>query len=59
MIVTDLPGEIRLQTYLNLKIGLPFSSDTRVIGLLRTDLSIAGAVAYNTWLGLCFHAREF
>lgn len=46
MIVT---GEV-LGQFMHEKIGLPFASDTRYIGVQREDLSIAGAVAYNCWL---------
>jgi hypothetical protein len=36
--------------YFHKKVNLPYASDTRYIGILRKDLSIAGAVAYNCWL---------
>ena len=51
MIVVDvIGGPPVLAAYLNERIGLPFSSDTRCLGVMRRDLSIAGAVAYNGWL---------
>lgn len=49
-IVTDKPGEPPLLwQWMNSKTRLPWSSDLRVIGLMRDDGTIAATVAYNSW----------
>lgn len=49
MIVSEtIPGVLYRHIYS--EIFLPFSTDLVLIGLQRQDLSIAGVVAYNTWL---------
>lgn len=49
MICTE-EGRGEIFEYIHDLINLPWQDDTKVIGLKRNDLSIAGAVAYNTWL---------
>lgn len=49
MIVTDY-GRGVLFDHIHKKTNLPYSDDLRLIGWQRRDLSIAGVVAYNTWL---------
>ncbi len=49
-IVTDTPGEPPvLWQWMNKKTRLPWSSDLRMIGLMREDGTIAAAVGYNSW----------
>lgn len=49
-LVTDKPGEPPvLWNWLNRRAKLPWSSDLRVIGLMRGDGTIASAVGFNSW----------
>lgn len=48
MIVVD-DNRFLLHKWMHERINIPWSSDLRIIGLQRDDLSIAAAVAYTTW----------
>ena len=56
MFVTDLPGEKPIVwEYLNKKARVPWSTDIHVIGQMRKNGTLAGAVAYNNWVpNACF-----
>lgn len=49
-VVTDKPGQPPvIWEWLHRKTRLPWSSDLRVVGVMRDDGSIAAAVGYNGW----------
>lgn len=49
-VVTDKPGERPvIWEWLHRKTKLPWSSDLRVVGIMREDGSVAGAVGFNAW----------
>lgn len=50
ILTTDQPGEPPvLWQWMNKRTRLPWSSDLRMLGLLRDDGTIAAAVGYNSW----------
>lgn len=50
ILTTDLPGQPPvIWQWMNTKTKLPWSSDLRMIGLVRSDGTIAAAVGYNSW----------
>jgi len=50
VIVTDKEGDPPIVwNYLRLHAQVPWSTDLRVIGQLRSDLSLNAAVGYNGW----------
>lgn len=50
IVTTDLPGEPPvLWQWMNSRTHLPWSSDLRMLGLVRDDGTIAAAVGYNSW----------
>jgi len=56
-IVTDKQGEPPLVwQWLNKQTNLPWSTDLRVIGLMRDDFTFAAAIGYNGWVedSCCF-----
>lgn len=49
-VVTDHPGQPPvIWQWLHRKTRLPWSSDLRVVGIMRDDGTVAGAVGYNGW----------
>jgi RimJ/RimL family protein N-acetyltransferase len=49
-LVTDQPGERPLVwEWMHRRNSVPWSSDLRTIGLMRSDGSIAAAIGFNAW----------
>ena len=49
-LVTDKPGEHPvIWEWMRRRVGLPWSSDLRTIGVMRDDGTIAAAVGFNSW----------
>ena len=49
-VATDQPGQPPvIWEWLHRRTNVPWSSDLRVIGIVRDDGTIAGAVGYNAW----------
>ena len=48
--VTDKPGQYPLLwEWMNKRTRLPWSTDLRIVGLMRDDNTVAAAVGYNNW----------